>query len=61
MTRKCLQTFFLIIATIIQAHGTVKDTTRFYEIAGNDKVLFDMYQVNKETSPMTHATMRSFC
>lgn len=51
MTRKCLLTFFLILVAIIQAHGTVKDTIRFYEIAGNDKVLFDMYQVNKDKSP----------
>lgn len=51
MTKKYLQTLFLILVAVIQAEGTAKDTIRFYEIAGNDKVLFDMYQANKETSP----------
>lgn len=51
MERKYLCTILIVLAAGIRAGGTVRDTTVFYEMAGSDKVLFDIYMADRQTSP----------
>lgn len=51
MRIKFFTTFFLLLVISVTTNGADRDTIRLYEIAGNDRILFEMYLANKDNRP----------
>lgn len=51
MKLKFFNAFLLLLILSVTANGADRDTIRLYEIAGNDRILFEMYIANKDIRP----------